>query len=68
MENDHLGKAVAIAVWLAFALIAFGLIAGAILEEYPPTVSPVGFVRQGMLHPGPTWPEIGNPRPTEKAF
>ena len=67
MENDHLGKAVAIVVWLAFALIALGMIAGGILE-YPPATRPVAFVRQGMLHPGPTWPEIGNPRPTERVF
>ncbi|WP_297386547.1 hypothetical protein [Acidiferrobacter sp.] len=67
MENDHLGKALAIAVWLAFALIALGLIGGAILE-YPAAVRPAAFVRQGMLHPAPTWPEIGSPRPTERAF
>ena len=67
MGNDHFWKAMNIAVWLAFGLILLGMIGGAILD-YRPAMQPVAFVRNGILHGGPAYPQFGSPRPTERAF
>lgn len=60
MSTDKLAQALHIAVWLAFALIVFGMVLGAILTERPPP-KPVAFVRPGLLHKGPSYPEFGRP-------
>ena len=56
MDNATFGKALTVAVWLAFAIIILGMVAGAFLAARP---MPVKCVQQGILHPGPTYPEIG---------
>ena len=56
MDNATFGKALTVAVWLAFAIIILGMVAGAFLTVRP---MPVKCVTQGILHPGPTYPEIG---------
>ena len=56
MDNATLGKAITVAVWLAFAIIILGMVAGAFLTVRP---MPVKCVTQGLLHQGPTYPEIG---------
>lgn len=67
MQNDNLEKALTVAVWLAFGLIILGMIGGAILD-YRPAMQPVAFVRNGILHGGPSYPQFGSPRPRERAF
>ena len=56
MDNTTLSKALTVAVWLAFAIVILGMVAGAFLTVRP---MPVKCVTQGILHPGPTYPEIG---------
>ena len=56
MDNSTFGKALTVAVWLAFAIIILGMIAGAFLTVRP---MPVKCVTQGLLHKWPVYPEIG---------
>ena len=56
MDNATFGKALTVAVWLAFAIIILGMVAGAFLTVRP---VPVKCVQQGLLHKGPHYPEIG---------
>ena len=57
MENETFAKGLTVAVWLAFAIILLGMVAGALLPA--PAAVPIACVRQGLLHPGPKYPEIG---------
>lgn len=57
MENETFAKGLTVAVWLAFAIILLGMVAGALLPA--PRPMPVKCIRQGLLHPGPKYPEIG---------
>ncbi len=58
MQNETFAKALMVAVWLGFAILIVGMIAGALLSA-PPAAVPVACVQEGLLHPGPTYPEIG---------
>ncbi len=56
MDNATFGKALTVAVWLAFAIIIIEMVAGAFLTVRP---MPVKCIRQGLLHKGPVYPQIG---------
>ncbi len=58
MINRRWDDVVTITVWLAFLLVAAGMIAGGFLTVRPR--APLPAVQRGLLAHGPVYPQIGH--------